>query len=102
MRRDGEPRVLRRYGAEKTRRTWIHRADRKFSKLVEWKEIKDPPTGSSGVQLRLKFVEILEGYRAGACVRVKSKNWKWVSVPPEERITSKAEQESGSKMVLPW
>lgn len=88
--------------AEKTRRTWIHRSDRKFAKLVEWKEIKAPPLGNSGVQLRLKFVELLSGYKPGGCVRVKAENWKWVSVPPEERITSREEQEQGAKMVLPF
>ncbi len=88
--------------AEKTRRTWIHRSDRKFAKLVEWKELKDPPLGSSGVQLRLKFVELLAGYRAGRCVRVKAESWKWVSVPPEERITSQTEQQQGEKMTLPF
>lgn len=88
--------------AEKTRRTWIHRADRKFAKLVEWKEIKAPPLGSSGVQMRVKFVELLSGYQPGRCVRVKAENWKWVSVPPEERITSREEQQQGDKMVLPF
>ena len=88
--------------AEKTRRTWIHRSDRKFAKLVEWKDIKDPPVGSSGVQLRLKFVELLSGYKPGGFVRVKAENWKWISVPPEERITSREEQQQGAKMSLPF
>tara|TARA_B100001123_G_scaffold310242_1_gene346901 strand:- start:1270 stop:2430 length:1161 start_codon:yes stop_codon:yes gene_type:complete len=88
--------------AEKTRRTWIHRADRKFAKLVEWKDIKDSPLGSSGVQLRVKFTELLAGYKRGRCVRVKAENWKWVSVPPEERITSREEQEQSARMVLPF
>ena len=101
LRRDKDERIAVAV-AEKTRRTWIHRSDRKFAKLVEWKEIKDPPFGSSGVQLRLKFVELLSGYKAGRCVRVKSENWKWVSVPPEERITSPEEQEQGARMVLPF
>ncbi|MEK6237356.1 MAG: hypothetical protein N2C14_21810 [Planctomycetales bacterium] len=88
--------------AENTRRTWIHRSDRKFAKLVEWKDLKNPPQGSAGVQLRLKFVELLSGYKPGRCVRVKAESWKWVSVPPEERITSQAEQEQGARMVLPF
>ena len=101
LRRDKDERIAVAV-AEKTRRTWIHRSDRKFAKLVEWKEIKDPPFGSSGVQLRLQFVELLSGYKAGRCVRVKSENWKWVSVPPEERIISREEQEQGARMVLPF
>jgi hypothetical protein len=52
--------------------------------------------------LRLKFVELLSGYKPGGCVRVKAENWKWISVPPEERITSREEQEQGAKMVLPF
>jgi hypothetical protein len=88
--------------AEKTLRTWFHRSDRKFCKLVEWKEVKNPTLGSSGIQLRLKFVELLSGYRPGACVRVKCDSWKFVTVPPEERLTSRAEQQRGAKMVLPW
>ena len=88
--------------AEKTLRTWFHRSDRKFCKLVEWKEVKNPALGSSGIQLRLKFVELLSGYRPGDCVRVKCDSWKFVTVPPEERLTSRAEQERGAKMVLPW
>ncbi len=101
LRRDKEERIAVAV-AEKTRRTWIHRADRKFAKLVEWNEIKNPPLGSSGVQLKLKFLELLSGYKPGRCIRVKAENWKWVSVPPEERITSHEEQEQGDKMVLPF
>jgi hypothetical protein len=88
--------------AEKTLRTWFHRADRKFCTLVEWKEVEDPPLGSSGIQLRLKFAELLDGYRPGECVRVKCDSWKFVTMPPEERLSSRAEQERGSKMTLPW
>jgi hypothetical protein len=88
--------------AEKTLRTWFHRADRKFCKLVEWKEVDNPPLGSSGIQLRLKFVELLAGYEPGACVRVKCDSWKFVTMPSEERLKSKADQERSAKMVLPW
>jgi hypothetical protein len=88
--------------AEKTRRTWFHRSDRKFAKLVEWKKLESPPLGSSGVQLRLKFVELLAGYTAGACVRVKAERWKFVTMPPEERLTSREDQQRGARMVLPW
>ena len=101
LRRDKDERIAVAV-AEKTLRTWIHRADRKFAKLIKWKAIKDPPLGSSGVQLKLKFVELLSGYRAGRCVRVKAENWKWVSVPPEERITSRAEQQQGEKLLPPF
>jgi hypothetical protein len=45
---------------------------------------------------------LLAGYKRGRCVRVKAENWKWVSVPPEERITSREEQEQSARMVLPF
>lgn len=87
--------------AEKTLRTWFHRADRKFCEVLDWQEIENPPTGSSGVQVRLKFAELLEGYRPGACVRVKCASWKFVTMPPEERMTSLEERERASKLGLP-
>ena len=88
--------------SDKTRRTWFHRSDRKFAKLVEWKKLDDPPLGSSNVQLKLKLVELLAGYTPGACVRVKAERWKFVSMPPEERFTSLADHERASRMILPW
>jgi len=87
--------------AEKTLRTWFHRGDRKFCKLEKWAEIKNPVTGSSGVQITLRFKELLKGYSPDACVRVKADSWKFVSMPPEERIHSIEEQKHGQKMVLP-
>ena len=87
--------------AEKTLRTWYHRGDRKFCKLEKWNEVKHPVTGSSGVQITLRFKELLKGYSPGACVRVKADSWKFVSMPPEERIHSIEEQKHGQKMVMP-
>ena len=54
------------------------------------------------MQLKLKFVELLAGYKPGRCVRVKAENWKWVSVPPEERITSFEEQQQGARLTMPF
>jgi len=88
--------------SHKTRRTWFHRADRKFAKLVQWKTLDAPPLGSSGVQLKLKFVELLAGYTPGAIVRVKAERWKFVSMPPEERLTSPQDQERADRMMPPW
>jgi hypothetical protein len=87
--------------AENTLRTWFHRADRKFAKVIEWRELKDPPPGSSGVQVRLKFTELLAGYRPGACVRIKCHSWKFVTMPPEERVKSIPEQQRASQLGLP-
>jgi hypothetical protein len=74
--------------AEKTLRTWAHRADKKIGQVVEWKEVENPPLGSSGIQVRLKFTELLEGYRPGRCIRLKCDGWTFITVPPEERMKS--------------
>lgn len=87
--------------SHKTRRTWFHRSDRKFAKLVEWKKSDTPPLGSSGVQLKLKFVELLAGYVPGAIVRVKAERWKFVTMPPEERLTSESDLDRAGRMTLP-
>jgi hypothetical protein len=87
--------------AEKTLRTWFHRADRKVGRVVEWKEIENPPLGSSGIQMRLKFTEVLEGYRPGRCVRLKCERWPFVTMPFEERIKSLEEQKRSATMMLP-
>lgn len=74
--------------AEKTLRTWFHRSDKKIGQVIDWKEIADPPLGSSGIQVRLKFAELLDGYRPGRIVRVKCHDWIFVTMPPEERMKS--------------
>jgi hypothetical protein len=74
--------------AEKTLRTWSHRTDKKIGQVIEWKEIANPPLGSAGIQLRLKFTELLDGYRPGRIVRVKSDSWTFITIPFEERMKS--------------
>jgi hypothetical protein len=86
--------------AEPTLRTWFHRSDRKLGKVAEWQESENPPPGSSGIQIKIKFAELLEGYRPGHCVRVKADTWAFVTMPPEERIKSVEEQQSSK--VLSW
>jgi hypothetical protein len=51
--------------------------------------------------LKLKFTELLEGYRPGHCVRLKSDNWAFVTMPPEERVKSVDEQKSSRVLDLP-
>lgn len=87
--------------AEKTLRTWFHRADRKVGRVLDWKVIENPPLGSSGIQLRLKFAEVLEGYRPGRCVRLKCDRWKFVTMPFEERVRTVDEQKRSATMSLP-
>ncbi|MFN0018711.1 MAG: hypothetical protein ACKVP0_10665 [Pirellulaceae bacterium] len=87
--------------AEQTLRTWFHRSDRKLGKVAQWKEIENPPPGSSGIQIKIKFTELLEGYRPGRCVRLKADNWPFVTMPPEERVKSVEEQKSSLVLGLP-
>lgn len=87
--------------AENTLRTWFHRGDRKVGKVLEWKETENPPPGSSGIQLRLKFAEVLEGYRPGRCVRLKCDRWAFVTMPPEERVKSLEDRKRSETLTLP-
>lgn len=72
--------------ADKTLRTWFHRSDKKIGQVLEWQETPNPPTGSSGIQVRMKFTELLDGYRPGRVVRVKCHDWLFITMPTEERI----------------
>jgi hypothetical protein len=86
--------------AEKSLRTWFHRSDKKIGQVLDWKETADPPTGSSGIQIRLKFTELLDGYRPGRVVRVKGHDWTFVTMPTEERIKTNEEQQRAT--VFGW
>jgi hypothetical protein len=79
--------------AEKTLRTWSHRSDKKIGQVLDWKDLPNPPPGSSGQQIRLKFQELLDGYRPGRIVRVKSIDWIFVTIPTEERMKSLEDRE---------
>jgi hypothetical protein len=87
--------------AENTLRTWFHRGDRKVGKVLEWNESANPPPGSSGIQLKLKFAEVLEGYRPGRCVRLKCERWAFVTMPPEERVKSLDDLKRSKVLQLP-
>ena len=78
--------------AEKDLRTWFHRSDKKIGQVLEWKETPNPPPGSSGIQVRMKFTELLDGYRPGRIIRVKCDTWKFVTIPTEERVKSLGER----------
>ncbi len=87
--------------AEKTLRTWYHRGDKKIGQVLEWKESPNPPPGSSGIQIHMKFAELLDGYRPGRCVRVKCDSWLFITVPTEERLKTLEEQKRGAVFSLP-
>ena len=86
--------------AEHTLRTWTHRGDRAFGKLVKWETAPVVP-GFSGVRLHLKFAEMLDHYRPGNAVRVKAENWTWISNTPEERVKSFEDRERSRPLRLP-
>ncbi len=89
--------------AEKSLRTWFHRSDKKIGQVIEWKETatESPPPGSSGIQIRLKFTELLDGYRPGRAVRVKCHDWLFVTMPSEERVKTIEEQKRSAVFSLP-
>ena len=87
--------------AEKSLRTWFHRSDKKIGQVIEWKETPDPPPGSSGIQVGMKFTELLDGYRPGRIVRVKCHDWLFVTMPSEERVKSVEEQQRSMSFSLP-
>lgn len=87
--------------AEKSLRTWFHRSDKKIGQVIEWKETPNPPPGSSGIQVRMKFTELLDGYRPGRCVRVKCHDWLFVTMPSEERVKTVEEQKRSMVFSLP-
>ena len=87
--------------AEKSLRTWFHRSDKKIGQVSEWKETENPPPGSSGIQIRMKFTELLDGYRPGRAVRVKCHDWLFVTMPSEERVKTIEEQKRSAVLGLP-
>jgi len=87
--------------AEKSLRTWFHRSDKKIGQVIEWKESENPPSGSSGIQVRMKFTELLDGYRPGRVVRVKCHDWLFVTMPSEERVKTMEEQQRSILFRLP-
>ena len=48
------------------------------------KQEKEVPLGSSGIQIRMKVDQIIEGFRPGKIVRVRPKSWPDDAVPREE------------------
>ena len=86
--------------AEHTLRTWTHRSDRTFGKIVKWETAKPVP-GFSGVRLQMKFPEMLDHFRPGNAVRVKAESWIYISNTPEERIKSFEDREQSRVLRLP-
>ena len=87
--------------AETTLRTWgYHQEYASYSNILEWKETKKPPRGSSGFQVRFGVVQMLDGFRPGRIVRAKGP-WNYVLLPHDECIMTPEDLERSRKMVLP-
>lgn len=87
-------------GAEPSLRTWTHRSDRVFGKIVKW-ETLEPVPGFSGVRLQVKFGEILDHFRPGNAVRIKAESWLWISNTPEERVRNLDDRDASEVLRLP-
>jgi len=74
--------------AEWTLRSWWQEHDSRNGPVLDFKDIPDAPPGSSGLQLRVQFTRLLEGYRAGRIIRFRPNGFPNVKLPPEERVNS--------------
>jgi len=74
--------------AEPTLRTWWQDHDSKNGPVLDFKDIPNPPPGSSGLQLRVQIGELLEGYRPARIIRFRPNSFPSVKLPPEERVKS--------------
>jgi hypothetical protein len=72
--------------ADITLRTWWQEHDKKGGPRVALEQIPDPPPGSSGIRLKIRCDELLEGFRPARIVRVRPHSWPAPKLPPEERI----------------
>ena len=87
--------------AETTLRSWnYHQEHASPATILEKREIKHPPLGSSGLQVRMKVTQMLDGFRPGWVVRVKGP-WTYVLLPWDEHINSAEAYEKSKKMTLP-
>ena len=59
-----------------------------------------PPLGSSDLQVKLKVVRMVDGFRPGRIVRVKGP-WTYVLLPWDEHINSEEAYQRSKKMILP-
>ena len=87
--------------AELTLRTWAYHAEYAIpAERLEWKKSENPPPGSSGLHLRLKVPQMLDGFRPGRTVRLKGP-WTYVLLPFDEWLVTPEDFEEASKLRLP-
>ena len=87
--------------AENPLRTWgYHQEYASPAGVLEKQKIKDPTFGSSGLQMRLKVKQMLDGFRPGKIIRVKGP-WTYVLVPQDEVYEKPEDLERSRRMILP-
>jgi len=69
--------------------------------LEVMKQDKEIPLGSSGIQIRMKVDQIIEGIRPGRIVRIRPKNWPDDAVPREEYTEGHLEERFPSPDIFP-
>ncbi len=62
---------------------------------------KEPPLGSSGIQIRFETDLIIEGVRPGRVVRVRPADWPQVNVPREEYLNGDLEERFPTPDIFP-
>jgi hypothetical protein len=78
--------------AEPTLRSWQQEHDNKGGRVLDFKDLPNPPPGSSGLQLRVEINELLEGFRPGRIIRFRPDGFPNVKLPPEERVKNMDEK----------
>ena len=87
--------------AENTLRTWgYHQEYASRASVLEKQKIENPAFGSSGLQMRLKVVQMLDGFRPGKIIRVKGP-WTYVLVPQDEVYEKPEDLERAQRINLP-
>jgi hypothetical protein len=87
--------------AETTLRTWgYHQEYAVPGEVLEWTELPNPPPGSSGLQVRMKIPQMLDGFRPGRIVRVKGP-WPYVLLAHDEWLMTPEAWERSRRMILP-
>jgi hypothetical protein len=71
--------------AEENLRTWDQINDRKMGPVIEVLQ-NAPSPGFSGVRVKFKPVDLLEGFRPKRYVRLFAPGWRCDDLPREERL----------------
>lgn len=72
--------------SEDTLRTYWPNHDGMDGRIIAVERVTEPPWGSSGIQVQFQTRLVLEGFRPGRIVRIRSHAWPKVKPPVEELI----------------